>query len=90
MSELWSSRAFEYLERKLTKLGIQLDPNPDREVAGPPPIESPRLARTIRSILTHTKSNRLGMLALRCRVVEGAAGALLAYSLSGRFRRSSA
>lgn len=74
MAELWSGRAFGYLERELTKLGIQLDPNPDRPVSGRQPIESPRLARTIRSFLTHAKSNRLTVAELRQRLGEGVAG----------------
>lgn len=74
MAELWSGRAFNYLERELVKLGIQLEPNPDRPVLGRHPIESPRLARTIRSFLTHTKSNRLTVAELRKRLREGVAG----------------
>jgi len=74
MAELWSGNAFIYLERELTKLGIELDPNPDREVPGRQPIESPRLARTIRSFLTHVKSNQLTLEQLRGRLNEGAAG----------------
>ncbi|MDO9074108.1 MAG: UvrD-helicase domain-containing protein [Rubrivivax sp.] len=74
MADLWSGRAFGYLERELTKLGIELDPNPDREVRGRQPIESPRLARTMRSFLTHAKSNRLTIGDLRRRLEEGVAG----------------
>jgi DNA helicase-4 len=74
MAQLWSGQAFGYLERELTKLGIQLDPNPDREAPGRQPIESPRLARTVRSFLTHAKSNRLTIADLRRRLEEGAAG----------------
>ncbi len=74
MADLWSGRAFSYLERQLTKLGIELDPNPDREVPGRQPIENPRLAKTIRSFLTHAKSNRLTVADFRRRLDEGAAG----------------
>ena len=74
MAELWSGKAFRYLATELPKLGIVLDPNPDREVLGRKPIESPRLARTFRSFLTHTKSNRLGLEELRKRLAFGKAG----------------
>lgn len=74
MAQLWSGRAFAYLEKELAKLGIELDPNPDREVPGRQPIESPRLARTIRAFLTHVKSNRLTAADLRERLAEGVAG----------------
>lgn len=74
MAQLWSGHAFGYLEQELTKLGIQLDPNPDREAPGRQPIENPRLARTVRSFLTHAKSNRLTIADLRRRLEEGVAG----------------
>lgn len=74
MAGVWSGAAFRYLQQELTKLGLVLDPNPDRDVAGPQPIEAPRLARTIRSFLTHAKSNRLTVVDLRRRVNEGSAG----------------
>lgn len=74
MAQLWSGHAFAYLERELTDLGVQLDPNPDREAPGRQPIESPRLARTIRSFLTHAKSNRLTTDDLHRRLEKGVAG----------------
>lgn len=74
MAELWSGKALRYLADELPKLGIMLDPNPDREVLGRKPIENPRLARTFRSFLTHTKSNRLSLDELRKRLAAGAAG----------------
>lgn len=74
MADLWSGKAFEYLERELLRLGVSLDPNPDREAAGRRPIENPRLARTIRSFLTHAKSNRLSVDELRRRLDAGVAG----------------
>lgn len=74
MADLWSGKAFAYLERELRKLGVELDPDPDREVHGRKPIENPRLARTIRSFLTHAKSNRLNITELRRRLGEGVAG----------------
>ncbi len=75
MSDLWSGSAFRYLSEQLPKLGIQLDPNPDREVPGRQPIEAPRLAGTFRSFLTHVKSNRLSMRELHARLESGSAGA---------------
>ena len=74
MADLWSGRAFSYLERELTRLGITLDPNPDRAVPGRQPMESPRLAGTIRSFLTHAKSNRLTVAELRRRLNAGTTG----------------
>lgn len=74
MAQLWSGEAFAYLERELVALGARLDPNPDRPATGRQPIENPRLARTIRSFLTHAKSNRLSTGELRRRLDAGAAG----------------
>ena len=74
MAQLWSGKAFDYLTAELTKRGVALDPNPEREVAGRKPIENPRLARTFRSFLTHAKSNRLSVVDLRARLHAGAAG----------------
>lgn len=71
---LWSGQAFIYLAEELKKLGVALDPNPDRSVPGRKPIENPRLARTFRTFLTHTKSNRLTLQALKERVNDGVAG----------------
>jgi DNA helicase IV len=74
MAELWSGKAFAYLTEELTRRGVVLDPNPDREVSGRQPIENPRLAGTIRSFLTHAKSNRLTVDQLRQRLDQGVAG----------------
>lgn len=74
MAELWSGKAFIYLARELPKLGITLEPNPDRPVPGRKPIENPRLTRTFRSFLTHVKSNRLTPENLQNRLNAGAAG----------------
>ncbi|MEQ6475555.1 UvrD-helicase domain-containing protein [Comamonas sp. wu1-DMT] len=75
MADLWNGSAFRYLSEQLPKLGIQLDPNPDREVPGRQPIEAPRLANTFRSFLTHVKSNRLSIQDLKNRLESGSAGA---------------
>lgn len=74
MADLWSGKAFQYLTQQLTTLGIKLDPNPDRPAKGRKPIENPRLARTFRAFLTHSKSNRLSVATLRQRLDSGAAG----------------
>lgn len=74
MADLWSGQAFRYLEKELTKLGLVLDPNPERPAAGRKPIENPRLARTFRSFLTHAKSNRLSIQELRNRLASGVVG----------------
>ncbi|HWK71416.1 MAG TPA: UvrD-helicase domain-containing protein [Burkholderiaceae bacterium] len=74
MADLWSGRAFRTLAKDLTALGIELDPNPDREVPGRKPIEYRRLLSTFRSFLTHVKSNRLSIEELRNRLATGMAG----------------
>jgi DNA helicase IV len=74
MAELWSGRAFRYLEAELPKLGLTLDPSPERPAPGRKPIENPRLARTFRSFMTHAKSNRLSAKELRTRLDLGVAG----------------
>ena len=74
MAELWSGKAFLYLESELVKLGLTLDPNPERPATGRKPIENPRLARTFRSFMTHAKSNRLSIQELRDRLNSGVAG----------------
>lgn len=74
MADLWNGKAFRYLAQELTKLGITLDPNPDREGKGRKPIENPRLARTFRAFLTHAKSNQLSVATLRQRLEAGVAG----------------
>lgn len=51
--------AFDYLTRELTARGVTLDPNPDREVAGEPPVRFEQLITLFRTFLTHVKSNRL-------------------------------
>lgn len=74
MAELWSGKAFLYLTKELTKLGICLDPNPERQAQGRRPIENPRLAKTFRTFLTHAKSNRASIETLKRRLEEGTAG----------------
>lgn len=74
MAQLWSGKAFVYLETELKKLGVMLDPNPDRPAPGRKPIENPRLAKTFRSFMTHAKSNRLDLARLKERLEQGVAG----------------
>lgn len=74
MAGLWSGDAFRYLETELPKLGLTLDPDPERPAPGRKPIENPRLARTFRSFMTHAKSNRLSLADLRARLSSGVAG----------------
>lgn len=73
-ADLWSGKVFGQLERQLTELGVVLDPNPDRVVPGREPLESPRLAKTLRAFLTHVKSNRLSVDDIRRRLEGGVAG----------------
>jgi DNA helicase-4 len=73
MADLWSGKAFSYLEAELEKRGIKLDPNPDRPIPGRTPIENPRLARTFRSFMTHAKSNRLTARDWNARLDQGVA-----------------
>lgn len=74
MAELWSGKAFDSLTKSLTKLGIKLDPNPDRKAPGRKPIENARLIRTFRSFLTHVKSNRLTIETLKKHLETGILG----------------
>ena len=61
MAQIWSGEAFTILETELTKRGIKLDPNPDRETKNRKPIQNERLIKLFRSFLTHVKSNQLSM-----------------------------
>ena len=74
VAQLWSGKAFEYLQTQLQQLGVTLEPNPDRPVPGRKAIENPRLAKTFRSFITHAKSNRLEMGDLKKRLESGVAG----------------
>lgn len=74
MAGLWNGDAFAYLAKKLTELGLKLDPNPERKGVGRKPIENHRLGRTFRSFLTHFKSNQLTFESLRERLADGDAG----------------
>lgn len=73
-ADLWSGKAFTYLEQQLIRLGVALDPNPDRPPPGRKPIEAKRLTRTFRTFHTHAKSNRLSIGELRARLQTREAG----------------
>lgn len=68
MAELWSGRAFEYLERELTQRGIVFAPDPDRPVPREREIEQRQLIGTVLSFLKHAKSNRLSDEELKARL----------------------
>jgi DNA helicase-4 len=74
MAELWNGQAFTYLSQELTKHGLTLDPNPDREIEGRKPVEIPKLIRNFRALLTHTKSNRLTVDELKRRLEAKSSG----------------
>ncbi|MNK11149.1 Helicase IV [compost metagenome] len=74
MAELWSGQAFQYLRQELTRRGIELDPNPDREVPGRKPIEDARLVGVFRTFLAHYKSNCLSFEKLEEKLQTGMAG----------------
>ncbi len=68
MAQLWSGEAFDYLARRLTELGIHLDPDPDREPVGQPLVEHRELLKVFRTFMLHAKSNSLDDEALRRRL----------------------
>lgn len=61
---------FKHLARELTCRGIELDPNPDREipVGGQKPMETSELVALVRTFISHAKSNCLTAAALRQRL----------------------
>ncbi len=63
--EIYSGTALERLADELTRRGITLQFEPDREGDGPPPLEIPDFARTVRVFQQHAKSNGLTTEALR-------------------------
>ncbi len=72
-ADVRSGQAFLYLEEALRQHGVQLAPDPDRETPGTKPLDTTRLLRTLRSFLTHAKSNRLPPADLRQRLKEAKA-----------------
>lgn len=67
-AELRSGDAFSAIEHALNARGVDLNPNPDRPVAGRSPIEHKALVKLFRTFLTHTKGNRLSNRDLRERL----------------------
>jgi DNA helicase IV len=61
---------FKHLASELTRRGIQLDPNPDREIplGGQKPMEPAELVTLVRTFISHAKSNCLTAAALRQRL----------------------
>ena len=68
--QIRSGEVFEHLARELTRRGIELDPNPDREVpiGGQRPMEPAELIGLMRTFISHAKSNCLTISALRQRL----------------------
>lgn len=58
-ADIRSGRAFNILAEELTKRGVILDPNPDRDVPGKEVIKNRELVKVFRTFLVHAKSNRL-------------------------------
>ncbi|MEM5330375.1 UvrD-helicase domain-containing protein [Paraburkholderia sp. JHI2823] len=61
---------FKHLASQLTRRGIQLDPNPDREIpaGGQKPMEPAELVTLVRTFISHAKSNCMTAAALRQRL----------------------
>ncbi|WP_062518548.1 UvrD-helicase domain-containing protein [Demequina gelatinilytica] len=59
---------FEALAEELERHGIALDWNPDRPLPGAEPLEHERLARLMRTFMSHVKSGALTRESLRARV----------------------
>ncbi len=57
--EVLSLRGFQALAADLRNHGQQLDWNPDRDIPGAAPISHERLARLMRTFLSHVKTNAL-------------------------------
>ncbi|MCR6480853.1 UvrD-helicase domain-containing protein [Variovorax sp. ZS18.2.2] len=74
MAQLWSGEAFKHLAQELTARGIVLDPNPDRPVQGRRIVDSGDLLKTVRTFLSHAKSNRLDAAALQDRLATEPSG----------------
>jgi DNA helicase-4 len=68
--QLRCGTAFEHLDRQLTRAGLQLDPNPDREIPadGQTPLPDDELIGLMRIFIGHAKSNCLGVQVLADRL----------------------
>lgn len=68
--QIRTGEVFEHLAGELTRRGIELDPNPDREIpaGGQKPMEPSELVALVRTFISHAKSNCLTTAALRQRL----------------------
>jgi len=68
--QIESGEAFKHLTNELTRRGVQLDFNPDRETppGGQKPMEPAELVGLVRTFISHTKSNCLTIAAIRQRL----------------------
>ncbi|WP_313405038.1 UvrD-helicase domain-containing protein [Aeromicrobium sp.] len=57
--EIIDLSGFDALERDLSDQGLHLDWNPDRPIPGAKPLEHERLARLVRTFMSHVKSGSL-------------------------------
>ena len=81
--------AFSYLENELRSRGLDLDPNPYRDVPGKPPMTDDDLVRTVRTFMIHVKSNRLTQTELEERIGSSKGSPLRARMFLGLFGRIS-
>lgn len=65
MAQLWSGELFAFLAQELKARGIEMRPDPEREVPGHKVVEQSAIVKLLRSVLTHVKSNRLTIADLR-------------------------
>jgi DNA helicase-4 len=68
--EIYTGAALERLAVELTRRGIALQSDPDRQGDGPPPLDVPDFARTLRVFQQHAKNNGLSNEALRRNLAE--------------------
>jgi len=68
--QIRSGAAFKHLTDELSRRGITLDPNPDREIpaGGQKPMDPAELTGLMRTFISHTKSNCLTIAMLRQRL----------------------
>ncbi|MGC3956355.1 MAG: UvrD-helicase domain-containing protein [Propionicimonas sp.] len=66
--DVLSLRGLSDLAGELRRFGVTLDWNPDRPIPGPAPIDHERLARLMRTFLSHVKANSLTPLDLQARL----------------------
>ena len=69
--EIIDLSGFETLAKDLTGHGLDLDWNPDRPIPGASPLEHERLARLVRTFMSHVKSGSLTREDLDARLLHG-------------------